>query len=115
MAAITAWVPRRMTGNAAHLGIAVSTAAATLGRQIAPDHVAVLLEAHRLGQGRLLVVIRMQRIDDVDDLLYLPAQVFLDTGVLEDLIAAALEAWPAGGGSQGFEVATAIGSRGVCC
>src|SRR5262249_24976412 len=90
VAAEAAWVPRRMTRDAAHPGIVVRVGAITAGRRIAPDH-PVAIEPDGLGEVGAPVVVRRIRVDRVDDLSDLPGQVGLDHRALDDGIPPLLE------------------------
>ena len=101
VAAEAARVPRRMAGDAAHVlvGSGRRRSRRRPGRSpqtIWPSGV----EAHGLGQVGLLVVVLAARVDGVGDLHDLPAEVLLDHRVLNDLVAAALEAALAERGAQ---------------
>ena len=111
MAAEATGIPRRVAGDAAHVFVGVGAAA--VARDVAPDHGAVAVAAHCLGQGGLGVVMLVARRDHIPDLHDLPGQVFLDHGVLHDDIAAALEAALAERRAQRLQVAATFRGRGV--
>src|SRR5262245_27934705 len=98
-----------MAALAGHVLVRVSTAAvgnAGLGRlrDVAPDHF-VAFPAHRLGEGRLRVVVLAGRVDGVLGLDNLPGNVLLNQGVLIDLSSPALETGLAPRSAQGGEIA----------
>ena len=83
VAAIAARVPGRVTGDARHVLIRVGAGLFNFRRHVAPDQFAVL-DAHGLGQVRLLVVARVSGVDRVFRLNDLPAEMGLDHRVLID-------------------------------
>src|SRR5262249_50942597 len=95
-----------MAGDAAHILVGMGTEVAVAVGHVAPLESAVAAETDRLGQLRAGIVVFTPRIDRVDDLLDLPAQVFLDHRILDDLVAAPLEALLTERGEERRQVAS---------
>ena len=112
MAAVTACVPGRVTGNATHLAAVVSTLRGVFGTCAPRDLVPI--KADGLGEMRLLVVARMARCDRVEDLRDLPLTgliaVFFDHRDLNDFLSFTTEAGLAGRGRQRFEIGSTFRS-----
>ncbi len=114
VAAVATWIPGRVARDAAD--IAVGVGAGVLVRRavgpqgnVAPGHLVIGVEANRLGQPRLLVVVPAGRIEGVNRLDDFPGNLGVHHRVLDQNVAALLESLLTEWGPERRKVQTAIG------